>query len=256
MKYIPILLLVVFCSCGLRQKKTVSNTPTLSCIAEDTLHKQTNYTLEDTVHYQIGGQLYYLEIDPSDSITVIGTHYWQPKNDEFYREYQFIVHNRYSRGHHTFEASTLDSIYNVRSEDFRKEYESRIDTIPSRNIDPVIEEFNGYWVYLNEYNGNYYLNDEWAGHHYLYIADSVLFEDYQELSAQKILEAAPLPKDGISILLDYFGEEHLEKIELFEKKRDIYRIIYSSGAFSLITPARSIHNFEIIQYTNNTGDEI
>jgi len=213
-----------------------------------------NHTVEDTVRYQVGGELYGLNFCPSDSITVIKSFHWQNEWG-LYRQYDFIVHNRYSYAHRYFSTSYLDTIYN--DEYWRDEYEwaiRQLDLIQSIHIDFVIKDFNGYWIYLKEYNGNYYLDDEWSWHASFRIADSILTNHYMDgLYPKKILEAVSLRENGISILFDY-DKEPL-KIELFDKSKSIYRLL-DEGRFYFIAPARAIHNFEIIQYTNNTGDLI
>ena len=87
---------------------------------EDSLHSQTvskNYTVEDTVRYQIGGKLYRkrdgLNIRPSDSITVIESFGQQYGELPPYRGYIFIVHNRNSYAHRFFSTSYLDSVLHV-----------------------------------------------------------------------------------------------------------------------------------------------
>jgi hypothetical protein len=217
-----------------------------------------NYTVEDTVRYQINGKLYGLNFRPSDSITVIKSFHWQNEYG-LYREYEFIVHNRYSNAHRYFETSHLDTVYNsyMTGEYWHDEYERAIrqlDTIQSKHIDFTIKYFNGYWIYLKEHNGNYYLNDEWSWHSSFYIADSVFTTHYMDgLYPKKILEAVSLQENGISILLN--DDKESLKIEVFDKSKSIYRL-FEGGRFYFIAPTRAIHNFEIIQYTNNTGDLI
>jgi hypothetical protein len=224
-----------------------------------------NYTVEDTVRYQIGGKLYSLNFHPSDSITVIKTFYHQfSENDKeyygfpAYREYHFIVHNRYSYAHQYFETSTLDKQYNSSREYFRDEYKrliKQLDSIQSKHIDFSIKDFNGYWIYLKEHNGNYYLDDKWSWHSSFYIADSIFTNHYMDgLYPEKILEAVSIQGNGISILLDGYKEPI--KIEVFDKAKSIYRISFDGERVYYIAPTRAIHNFEIIQYTNNTGDLI
>jgi hypothetical protein len=224
----------------------------------DTLYSQAaadNYTVEDTVRYQIGGELYYLDFRPSDSITAIKTMHGQFEEWGVYREYHFIVHSHYSNAHSDFEPSTLDTIYDFYRRYYRDDYEiaiQKLDSIQSKHIDSSIKDFNDYWIYLKEYNGNYYLDDDWAWHSSFYIADSVLTYHYMDgLYPKKILEAVSLQGNGISILLD--GDNEPVKIEVFNKTKSIYRF-FDKGNTYFIAPARAIHNFEIIQYTNNTGD--
>jgi hypothetical protein len=210
------------------------------------------------VRHQIGGKLVSLDISPSDSITFINTVYYQPKEGDLYREYHFIVHNRYSNAHFDFADTTLNTIYNsyMTKDWYRETYETyikpRLDTIQSRLIDPAIKNFNGYWIYLKEYNGDYYLNDDWSWHSSFNIADSIFTNHYMDgPDPKKIVEAIPIETGSISIS---FGGEPI-RIELFDKSRNIYRFIDGRRIY-FIAPARAIHNFEIIQYTNNTGDLI
>ena len=213
-------------------------------------------SIEDTVRYQIGGKLYGLDFRPSDSITVIKSFHWQDK-----RQYDFIVHNRYSYAHRYFETSFHDSIYNsyMSNEYYRRwEYDNylkpRLDSIQSRHLDSAIKDFNGYWVYLKEYNGDYYLNDDWNWRASFYIADSIFTNHFMDGPfPKKLIEAISFSENGISILYD--GEEEPVKIELFDKFRHIYKF-FCNGRIYFIAPARAIHNFEIIQYTNTTGDMI
>ena len=211
------------------------------------------------MRYQIGGKLYGLDFRPSDSITVIKSFHRQDKWG-LYRQYDFIVHNRYSHAHRYFETSFLDSIYNsyMSNEHYRRwEYDNylkpRLDSIQSRRIDPAIKDFNGYWVYLKEYNGDYYLNDDWNWRASFCIADSIITDHYMDGPfPEKIVEAVSISANGVSILHERIREPI--KIEMFDKSRNIYRLF--NGRTSFIAPARAIHNFEIIQYTNNTGDLI
>ena len=255
-------LAVIASNCGQARNKQAATDKTTSqnttSFANDTVRQSVadNYTVEDTVRFQIGGKLYFLNIRPSDSITIIKTVYYQ----DMYREYHFIVHNRYSNAHRYFEASTLDSIYNayMTNESYLCYYENylqpQLDTVQSRRIDLAIKYFNGYWIYLEEYNGNYYLNDEWNWHPSFHIADSVFTIHYMDgPHPQKILEAVSLQGKGISILCD--GDKEPVKIEVFDKSQSIYRL-FVKGQIYFIAPARAIHNFEIIQYTNSTGDMI
>lgn len=216
------------------------------------------YSLEDTLRYQIGGKLFGLNFRPSDSITVIKSFYYQLNEGGLYREYHFIVHNRYSNAHLNFADSTLNSKYNSYKTKkwYRETYENyikpRLDSIQSIRIDSTVKNFNGYWVYLKEYNGDYYLNDEWSWHSSFCIADSIITNHYQDgPDPRKILKVTPNESDGILIS---FGGNPI-KIELFDKSRYIYRLIDGREIY-FITPARAIHNFEIIQYTNNTGELI
>ena len=253
---------------------------TSSCVQASSKQKTTNdiliqnindtvfhTTVEDTVRYQIGGKLYGLNFSSSDSITVIKAfHHQTPEKDlqyfdiTVYREYHFIVHNRYSNAHFNFADTTLNSIYDryMTYEWYHREfYESylkpRLDSIQSKQIAPAIKDFNGFWVYLTEYNGNYYLDDKWDWHSSFLIADSIFTPHYMDGPYhRKIIEVISLT-NGISILYD--GIREPVRIELFDKSRDIYRF-FENGRIYFITPARAIHNFEIIQYTNNTGDLI
>ena len=262
---------VIVGSCGRTRGKQVA-VSTLSSTG-DTLYCQTfadNYTVEDTVRYQIGGELYGLNFSPSDSITVIKTNHHQIPEEylkyfdiTMYREYHFIVHNRYSNAHFNFADSTLNSRYNLymTSEWYPELYERylkpRLDSIQSKQIDPAIKDFNGYWVYLREHNGDYYLDDKWDWHSSFHIEDSIFtiftIEYMEGPYPRRIIEVIPISKNCISILYD--GIQEPIKIELIDKLRYIYRF-FENGRIYFITPVRAIHNFEIIQYTNNTGDLI
>ena len=250
-------------SCGQQTKENVLET------SQDTTlqipdNNEKNYTVEDTVRYQIGGKLYGLTISQSDSITVIKTFYYKPNNGELYREYHFIVHNRYSYAHRYFETTYLDTIYNsvMIDEDFLKHYEKylkpKLDTIQSEHIVPAIKDFNGYWVALKKYNDNYYIDDAWAWHPSFLIADSILtIHNMDGLDINKILTAVSLSKNGISISYNnsYEDKKVCLNIEVVDKSKSIYRYHYGQiDYYYYITPAKAIHNFEIIQYTNNTGD--
>ena len=253
---------VIVGGCGqAKNKQTNKNEQDTFSSIEDTVCRQTvadNFTVEDTVRYQIGGKLYGLNFRQSDSITVIES-YHHLNDWGLYREYHFIVHSRYSNAHFNFADTTLNSIYNryMTSEYYRDEYERMVrllDSIQSKHIDFSIKDFNGYWIYLKEYNGNYFLNDEWSWHSTFHIADSVFTNHYMDgLYPKKILEAVSLSGKGISIFRD--GDKEPIKIEIHDKSKNIYRILYERRLY-YIAPARSIHNFEIIQYTNNTGDLI
>jgi hypothetical protein len=73
------------------------------------------------------------------------------------------------------------------------------------------------------------------------------------LYPMKMLEAISAQGNSISILL--YGDKEPIKIEEYDKAKGIYRL-YDRGRIYFIAPAKAIHNFEIIQYTNNTGDLI
>jgi len=217
-----------------------------------------NNTVEDTVRHQIGGKLFGLTIEPSDSITVIKTNHGYEPN---YREYHFIVHNRNSRAYHQFTDTALNSWYNFRittefqaRDDYERFFRPRADSIQSRHIDPIIKDFNGHWLYLTERNGIYYIDDDWACRNYVRIMDSIYVVDCMEMFMSKILEVTPLPDTlGVSMIIDnpWGVEPNKIIIEVFDKKRTIYLL---NGR--PVIPVRAIHNFELIQYTNNTGDLI
>jgi len=257
-RVIIILGIIAFITNGCGQAGREQTAVNQNISVENTRTGVNNYTVEDTVRYQIGGKLHGLNFRPSDSITVIESFHWQNEWG-LYRQYAFIVHNRYSYAHRYFETSYLDTIYNSHMTDeyWRDEYERAIrqlDSIQSKHINFAIKDFNGYWIYLKEYNGNYYLNDDWSWHSSFHIADSIFTYHYMDgLYPKKILEAVSLRGNGVSILLDY-NKEPL-KIEVFDKSKSIYRLL-DEGQFYFIAPAQAIHNFEIIQYTNNTGDLI
>ena len=246
-------------SCGKEKKKqtgankaTAQNTFSSVKDADYNRLSTKKYTVEDTVRYQIGGELHGLNLRPTDSITVIKSYHYQ---DEWglYREYHFIVHNRYSYAHRYFSTAFLDSIYN--SAEVQEYYHSwKLGSVQSKKIDPEIEHFNGFWVYLEEHNGNYYLDDDRACYlRVIHIADSTIFTSCQDFGFRKIIEATSISENAISILYDGFQEPVKMRIELFDKSRSIYRLFENKQIY-FITPARAIHNFEIIQYTNNTGE--
>ena len=243
-------------SCGQANKQNQTTVQNIVC---NQIH-----TVEDTVRYQIGGQLHGLNFSPSDSITVIESFHYQAEWG-LYRQYTFIVHNRHSYAHRFFSSSHLDSIYkdhmNMSWASYRSLYEEflrpRLDSIQSRRIDPAIKKFNGFWIYLKEHNGDFYLNDDWSWHNSFHIADSIFTShDMEGPYLSKIIDAISISENAISLLYDvYGGLKEPVRIELFEKAREIYRIIYKEQVH-FIAPARAIHNFEIIQYTNTTGDLI
>jgi hypothetical protein len=248
-------LLALAVSCGWSgRKKQVADTETAPCTVEDTITETAPYTVEDTVRLRLGGKLYALDIAPSDSITVIGTNHGRPEDGEQYREYRFVVHDRHSRAHYRFEASTLDSIYNSyrADSDYVRLYEEylkpELDSVRAGYIDPAIGDFNGYWVYLTEYEGDYYLDDNWAWHRSFHIADSVFTRHEMDGPFPSKLRKAVV-SDGTLYLDDEEGNSG--QFEQIDAKREIYG--YGDG---FVTPARAIHNFEMIQYTNSTGDLI
>lgn len=211
------------------------------------------HSVEDTVRYQIGGTLYGLDIDPTDSITIIEARYRQAEQGELYREYRFIVHDRHSKGHQKFSESTLGSIHDDYYQNDHRQHLPRLDTVQTNYIDLVIEDFKGYWVWLTAYKGDFYLDDWWTCRRFSIITDSLYIgENCHELIPRKIAEAMPLPGNGISILL---ADRSIPfTIELIEEERSIYRTNLHEDSF--IIPVRAINNFEIIQYTNTTGDLI
>jgi hypothetical protein len=218
-------------------------------------------SVEDTVRNQTGGKLYYLTINPTDSITVIYTDSYKLEGGTFegmlYREYHFIVHNRHSNGHRKFETSTLDSTYNSyknkQGYNYSDEILRHLKSMPTKHIDTGIKKFNGYWVELKEYNGNYYLNDSWEFQPSFCIADGLLIHFYMDGPyPQKIQEAVSLPENGISLSILRNDTVYTFDIKTVDREKQVYRL--NDGRF--ITPASAIHNFEIIQYTNTTGDLI
>ena len=63
----------------------------------------------------------------------------------------------------------------------------------------------------------------------------------------KIVEAVVLPENnGITL---FFQREHIS-IEVVDKDKSVY--LYNKRKY--VAPARAIHNFEIIQRVNNTGE--
>mgnify|MGYP000034180817 CR=1 FL=1 len=270
MRYAPILLLFLLCSCGSRPGKTTAKPQTAPPAAQtpQPVPRQTGAaTAEDTVRHQFGGKLFFSEFsnfNPADSITVIEAHYHKAEGKELYREYRFITHNRNSPAHRFFESRYLDSVYMsyfVDSPDFREFYAHQLpDSVKSEYIDPAIGDFNGYWVYLTEYNGDYYLDDGWSWHISFHIADSVKSELYMDGPyPRKIRTATALPQGGL--LLRFHRADPLRsykddslRIEAVDARRGVYRLSGENDYFT--APARAVHNFEIIQYCNSTGDLI
>ncbi len=273
MRHILFLFLLLLGGCMPQSKRTTLSTQSASYAVKDTTYNKiigdtaylqlTNHTIEDTVRYQIGGKLYHnAKLNPDDSITVIKTFYSPiPEGDRKYfnnltqyREYHFIVHNRHSRAHSYFEVSALDRVYNTDSyrNDYEKIYLPRLNAEPSKYIDTTIKDFNGFWVYLHEYKGDYYLDDDWSLRHRSFcIADSIFTYLYQDgPDPRKIEEAISLPDNGISL---FFDGDYM-KIEVVDKEKCVYRFRERFNDLIFIAPARAIHNFEIIQHTNNTGD--
>lgn len=265
-KYLLFLFWLLLCNCSSRSRVTPDEKPLDEAIPEESASTETSseiqsraYTLEDTIRYQIGGELHYRDLGPADSITVIESRHYQIKNEGLYREYRYINHNRYSPAHHYFEEATLDSVYKSywKRPDYTEFYERylhpRLDSISSKSIDPVIKRYKGYWVYLTEYKGEYYLDDVWDWRCSFHISDSILTHHYMDGPfPEKIVEAVSTPEGGISILYD---GNNLMNLELLESKREIYRS-EGGGIWLFMTPARNIHSFEIIEYANNTGDMI
>jgi len=273
----------MFGSCKQRTKQTADNNTqdTLSVIEEtvynqivenDSLSNQiidyshlTNPTVEDTVRYQIGDRLFFergiAPFSSSDSITVIKAYHslfkeaYQKLFDvTHYREYHFIVHNRHTRAHSFFESSLFDKEYHT--DYFLNTYEQvhrpMFDTIPTKLIDPIIKDFVGHWVYLTEHNGNYYLNNRWNFNASFNVTDSMFYWHYMDgPDPRKIIEAVPLPENkGISLVFTWDNM----KIEVVDKEKSVYRSFQSFNQQFYVAPARAIHNFEIIEGANNTGE--
>lgn len=254
MRYTIILLLFLLCSCGSRPGKRTAELQTAPPAEPQT----EAVTIEDTVRRQLGGKLFFSEwskFNPADSITVIETRYHKTEGKELYREYRFITHNRYSSAHRFFESRYLDSVYMSYFDgpDYREFYEQQLpDSLKSEYIDPAIGDFNGYWVYLAEYKGDYYLDDDWSWNISFHIADSVKSELYMDGPVpRKIRTATALPQGG---LLLRFHEGDSLRIEAVDARRGVYRLSGENDYFT--APARAVHNFEIIQYANSTGDVI
>ena len=276
MKYSIILLPLVFCSCGSRPGKATAELqatppaaqspqpPDRPATAKDAGRQTCPVSVEDTVRRQLGGKLFFSEFsnfNPADSITVIETHYRKAEGKELYREYRFITHNRNSPAHRFFESRYLDSVYMSYLNDpsYRDFYDQMLpDSVKSEYIAPEIRNFNGYWVNLKEYKGDYYLDDDWSWHISFHIADSVKTDLYMDGPyPRKIRTATMLPQGGI--LLHYHRADSLHSykydslhIEAVDIQRGVYRLSGESDYFA--APAQAVHNFEIIQYANSTGD--
>ena len=219
------------------------------------------YTVEDTVRLQLGGKLYFsgdreLNIASSDSITVFHRRYLptedDPRTGELYREYGFIVHSRDHVTHRTFEPRSLDASY---SRWKKSGYYSWLDSVRTEHLAPEIADFNGYWIPLTEHDGDYYLDDYMGDLGTFHIADSIITRPSMDgLNEYKIRKATALPDGGVAI--EYSDDNpHLDDtytIKPFDREREVYR--YQDSYF--ITPARAIHNFEVIVWANNTGDLI
>lgn len=244
----------MLCACGSRSgRATTSATETVEA------SEPRPATVEDTVRLQLGGKLYFNEFDPADSITVIEKGHFLPEGQEPFRYYRFINHNRHSRGHRSFEAAVLDSTYRAFENDevFRNYYENslrrRIDSLQTGHIDPAISDFCGYGVYLTEYEENYYLDDDWAWHNTFHISDSLLTPLYMDGPyPQKITEATPQPEGSLSVYYD--GNEEPLRFEVLDRAKRIYLLHLSGDRQAVVTPAEAIHNFEIIEYCNSSGD--
>lgn len=267
--YVLIFILAVFASCGGRgQKKTATaegeqtTVENMETSVDDQQLAKTStghYTVEDTVRLQLGGKLYSfsdksfreaLYIDPDDSITVIGRNHGQPKQGEFYREYQFIVHNHHTPSHRNYEPAALDSLFIYRGITDNYGLDPLVQT---EFIDPAIDDFLGYWLELTEYGGDYYLDEYKAPLNAFRLTDSIVTRYKMDgFEHHRIWKATVLPDGSLSIMYD---KEYGEKLEPVDREREIYRRTNEYGE-SYFIPPRAIHNVELIQWTNTTGDII
>lgn len=215
-------------------------------------------TVEDTILQQLGGKLYFRWTEnPVDPITVIEAHHSNLEKSKKVSSYKFIVHNKRSSYHIKFTPKRLDKVYrsyfegdqdfpNNYSEDFvtsfNQEIEKQKKTIDIITIDPLIKNYNGYWIYLSRYKGKFYLDDHWAWLASFHISDSILTSHSMDGPDPMVIRNFEVKRNGDFRLNDGY-------YELVDDNLCVYKSL--NGSY--IVTARNANKFEIIEYANNTG---
>lgn len=206
-----------------------------------TFGQEPPYSVEDTLRFQIGGKLYHLEIGPTDSITVIDSKY-----DGDVREYMFINHNKHSKKHYFLEPEQLDSMYRsyMKNGDIYMRPEHK-----KTNISEDIEQYTGYWVYLMKRGDKYYIKDNWQSTPSFHISDrTYLMHSIDGLAGSYLYSFTKKPDGSYIAMLS--KNDHERAFKSVDPELGVYSI-----RSMYIAPASRIHNFEIIQYANNTDDD-
>jgi len=208
--------------------------PQANELQTDNTVNTTKTTIEDTIKYQIGGELFYLELNPKDSITVIRAEYYTNPDGANYREYHFVIHNTNTSHHKEFTPKGLDTIYR----DFKD-----------------LSHYEGYWIYLDYQPRlkDYFIESYMGVLSSFKIKDK--YVDYMMMDGvypQKITSFKE-NDEGFTIKTNNINEY---RFNLIDSKREIYSMSEEGENERFYTPALNWNKFGVSVSVNNTGDLI
>lgn len=188
---------------------------------------------------------YNADINGRDSFTVAGAEYYGDN-----AVYAIIVHEKQSKGHSSFEPETIEKWRILRTDEWVDKQLEGCDTLcgKSKINARLFQELKGFWVHVQKYKGEYYLQNDWA----CLIAYELTDSTWLRIN----MEVIPELLSGISGNAGKFVIETTAQnweFQLIDPERKIYRVNSGFGNAYLI-PAGKIHDFEIIEYINTTGD--
>ena len=223
------------------------------------------HSVEDTVRYQIGYPLHFFNDEAPEEITVIGARYY--KQDAYLpfpdAEYRYINHAKVNVGHEQFSEEYLKERYasfffrdtfNSWPEVYRNMVDQALEIIGPVREYPVIENYTGYWVYLEKYGEEYYLDQCWD-----FIPSFQIEEDRIHILSMDgpfpyMIRSAGRDEKGGIIINTQYGNSEKESgfvLECIDEARKVYRF---DSAY--VTPAVNSSDFKLIQYANRSGDLI
>lgn len=219
------------------------------------------YTMEDTIKYQMGHKLHFTKPIPTGTpITAIYKGSWKYYEEDNV-EYAFIVHDKYSPYHGLLSIDSINAMIERDKKYMHPEYaqflHDQIKSPINADIDKkCLNQLKGYWYALIEYKGNYYVEDSWDIPSLMQLTDSTYsWYSHEGFTPQRI---SKFRKDKKGTIQASYIAHNTEKgsesftMELIDKKRSLYK--FNNSIY--ITPVSAIHNYEIIVYCNNTGDII
>lgn len=223
-------------------------------------------TVEDTIRFQLGGKLFFIdEVDiSSDSITVLHTDHYVHNDSLKDSVYKFIVHNKESKFYERFMPQKLESDYEayfkmsrdkegrIMPQSFGDEYYKILrdeqEKVDGLNLNPALEKYSGYWIYLTLYDNKYYIKDEWGGGIASFrIVDRVFDYLYMDGPYPKLINDFEVYDNG-----DFkvrFTDESEYLFELVDHKLKVYKC---NGRFAV--KADRANKFELIEYANRSGN--